>query len=327
MRWLQPFDSVGLLFNKKAGGKASFFKMRDLIDPEDGGSRMSTQATDQGNRILSRRSNGNGGSGSDEEFWNYFQRQLKGRAGGSTVDVTPETQELEIEPSDPPTKELGVRITLELDAGRSNLNAALTEFRTRLFRRVQEELYGVLEEVLSTSRETLIWPDNGTMVPDEGSSGTDTPASIPKPGREHNAPPQAQAEKFSDQHDLQGTTSEEPVSDFGTEDVSADTPAEYDNTKVYEGTVRLEVRIEGPARDALHFVKEVCKKPEVRFLRLVGGRGQQLDLWVKLREPFPLQRELGQMPQVARVRDATTSDMGVDCHQLTVSLKGGDSQS
>ena len=301
--------------------------MRDSTDLKDGGGHMSTQADDQGTSTLARHSNGNGRSGSDEEFWNYFQSQLKGRARGSTVDITPETQELEIGPSDPPTREPGVRITLELDAGRRDLNAALLEFMTRLFRRVQEEMHGVLEEVLTASRETLIWPDDGTLALDEGPSGTDTPASIPETGREHNAPPQAQTEELSKQHDLLGTTNEESVSESGAEAIGADTPAAYDDTKVYEGTVRLEVRIDGPARDALHFVNKVCKRPEVRFLRLVGGRGQQLDLWVKLREPFPLQRELGQMPQVARVRDATTSDTGVDCHQLTVWLKGGDSHS
>ena len=301
--------------------------MRDLTDPEDGGSQMSTQADAQGNSILSRRSNGNGGSGSDEEFWNYFQRQLKDRGGGPTVDITPETQELEFSAGSPPTKELGVRITLELDTGRRSLNAALTEFKTRLFRRVQEELYGVLEEVLSTSRETLIWPDNGGPALGEGPSGTDTSFSMLKPAGEHNVLPQAQAEGLAEQNYLHGTTNEEPVSDAGAEDVGSDTPAEFDSTKIYEGTVKLEVRINGPARDALRFVNKVCKKPEVRFLRLVGGRGQQLDLWVKLREPFPLQRELGQMPQVARVRDATASDMEVDCHQLTVWLKSGDSHS
>ena len=70
---------------------------------------------------------------------------------------------------------------------------------------------------------------------------------------------------------------------------------------IYEGTVRLNVGIEGQVRLVVSFVTELRLNPRLRLLRLVGNPPENVAIWVALREPTPLKQVLAKMEEVAEV--------------------------
>ena len=72
--------------------------------------------------------------------------------------------------------------------------------------------------------------------------------------------------------------------------------------RIYEGTVQL--RVEAPSlMQMLQFVDEVCHRPELRLLKLVGNghRPMALEMWLALREQLNLRRLLLEIEGVTRV--------------------------
>lgn len=71
--------------------------------------------------------------------------------------------------------------------------------------------------------------------------------------------------------------------------------------EVYEGTVKLNVvAIEG-ARQVVHFVEELRKKPDFQLLQLVGNHKEGVGVWLGLRAPLRLKEVLRQMEGVSQV--------------------------
>lgn len=86
------------------------------------------------------------------------------------------------------------------------------------------------------------------------------------------------------------------------------------------GTTRLSVKSVGSTRAVLSFVDELCRKPDVRLLRLVGKHTDGLDMWVGLRRPMSLEGMLSQMPGVASVSDVPVDYRSGEQSHLAVLL-------
>ena len=97
--------------------------------------------------------------------------------------------------------------------------------------------------------------------------------------------------------------------------------------ELYEGTIRLNVKVEGSMGLVVNFVQRLREKPELRLLRLANNREGGVNVWVGLREPISLQRVLGQIECVLRVSSPRGRDLSPKSKDppLTVVLKETDS--
>ena len=73
-------------------------------------------------------------------------------------------------------------------------------------------------------------------------------------------------------------------------------------------------------RQALRFVHDICQKPELHLLRLVGNYGDKMDILIGLRKPMCLQEVLMQIEGVSQVKDTPREDSEDAEHQLEVWL-------
>ena len=112
---------------------------------------------------------------------------------------------------------------------------------------------------------------------------------------------------------------EDPAAAAST-DEQADNAGPRDDEGVYEGAVRLVVKTSGCACQAMHFVRKVCRMPELRLLRLVGTTRDGLELLVGLREPLHLESVLRGMERVVSVNGTTGQQSRSEERQLVVWL-------
>tara|TARA_B100000315_G_scaffold255341_1_gene298476 strand:- start:1802 stop:2737 length:936 start_codon:yes stop_codon:yes gene_type:complete len=71
--------------------------------------------------------------------------------------------------------------------------------------------------------------------------------------------------------------------------------------ELYEGAVRLDVGIEGGIWRVANFVTELRGNTQLRVLRLLSNPPKNVESWLSLREPIPLEEMLGQMEEVSQV--------------------------
>ena len=90
-------------------------------------------------------------------------------------------------------------------------------------------------------------------------------------------------------------------------DRNAESVEPQPNPEVYEGTVRLNVELEGQVRLVVSFVTELRFNSHLRMLRLVANPPESVDIWLALREPLKLKQILAQMEEVAEVRGSPQS--------------------
>ena len=152
---------------------------------------------------------------------------------------------------------------------------------------------------LGDSRVSLVFRDpesaaiEATPIAFEDAAVDTSPASLE---------PEAQASLDAPAEDIQSAE--------GAEEADGPTPAE---DGLYEGTVRLNVEAAGDIPLMVHFIQELRLKPEVRVLRFVTNARKDVDLWLRLREPLPLQEMLAEMRLVAHVRpDSDTGPSPAD---------------
>ena len=91
-------------------------------------------------------------------------------------------------------------------------------------------------------------------------------------------------------------------------------------TVLNDATVRLNVEINGCVRQALRLVDELCQKPGIRLIRLVGKNSQGMDLWLGLHQPIDLENALLNMPGVSRVAELPADGPEEEHIHLQVSL-------
>lgn len=78
-------------------------------------------------------------------------------------------------------------------------------------------------------------------------------------------------------------------------------PDQSSDGEIYEGTVRLSIVVGGCVKEVLRFVDTLCRKPQLRLLRLLGNHNGGMDLWVGLRQPLELKSVLLNMNGVTQV--------------------------
>ena len=209
------------------------------------------------------------------------------------------------------------RVAREFEATISDLRASAVQLRTRLLKRIELEFDRAGEELFGNSEELLVPAPEGSP----SDWALPAPGGNSSPGlRERGRQPETSAEPS------ESTPSSVQVPGLDSQILSllsvegegpepATPPTEGD---LYEGTVRLSVKVNESVRRVLHFVDELCQKPQVRLLRLVGNHNEGLELWVGLREPLPLQQLLGSMRGVDHVSEVPAGDSKKEERQLEV---------
>ena len=87
-------------------------------------------------------------------------------------------------------------------------------------------------------------------------------------------------------------------------------PEEPEQEDVYEGTVRLHIKVDGGTMaQVVNFTQLLRQKPEFRLLRLSNNKDGGVDIWLGLRQPVPLRRMLSDMEIVASVSPTLGRDL------------------
>ncbi|MBI4340326.1 MAG: hypothetical protein HY680_10325 [Chloroflexi bacterium] len=73
--------------------------------------------------------------------------------------------------------------------------------------------------------------------------------------------------------------------------------------RMYEGTVRLKVRPAESLQHTLQFVHTLGQMPQLNILRLLSGQGEELNIWINLREPQDLVYMLSHMKSVQKLAE------------------------
>ena len=122
---------------------------------------------------------------------------------------------------------------------------------------------------------------------------------------------------------LEETMEAEQGPPAATVDESEASPTEESLEEFYEGTVRLNVHVEGNMGLVVNFVQQVRERPDLRLLRLTNNRKGGVDVWIALREPVPLRQVINDMDGVSGVGIPAGRDLspGSEDSPLTVHLK------
>ena len=110
-----------------------------------------------------------------------------------------------------------------------------------------------------------------------------------------------------------------------SQEPSAEPPAAHQDKddEVYEGSVRLNVQVDGNMGLVVNFVQQVRDRPELRLLRLTNNRSGGVDVFVGLREPVPIRRIISGMEGVSHVSEPGGRDLSPESEDppLTVRLR------
>ena len=95
--------------------------------------------------------------------------------------------------------------------------------------------------------------------------------------------------------------------------------------ELFEGTVRLNVRVEGGMGLVVSFTQQLRERQEFRLLKLSNNRTGGTDIWLGLRQPIPLRDMLDAMEVVSEVSHTAGRDLSPESEDppLTVILKSG----
>lgn len=221
-----------------------------------------------------------------------------------------------------PTDGRAGRVAEELDAVSAEVRAVVAGARARLDRMVQQELRGMVEDAVAAI-EALSGTGAGPPRPDEPghrpiperaplleTEPVRTTVVAPMEAPSHRPGlPRADGATGRGIDALAHTPNSPPtvetrpsITAIGLEEATAqiETTAPGDG-EVLEGTVRLSVKVGGSVGQVPQFMEELCQKPELRLLRLVGSQDEEMNVWVGLREPLHLEDMLRGMEGVASV--------------------------
>ena len=129
----------------------------------------------------------------------------------------------------------------------------------------------------------------------------------------------------------EGEAGAEPADQSASKEKAAalavDAPPEKED--LYEGTVRLNVRVTGGMGLVVNFVQQIRLRPELRMLRLANKRSGGVDVWVGIREPVSLRSILSEMDAVSEVSPTRGRDLSLGGQDppLTVLLAAMDEDS
>ncbi len=221
---------------------------------------------------------------------------------GDKERIAPASPEPEDHPS-PGDGSGSSRVAQEFEAAIARVRATVAEAKVSLLKQVQEEFDSDLQFLVGPVADPI--PQSKAVDAEAPQPSIDTPS------------PRVEAAPLLPIENAAASGSEPPQTD-GTEGLDAiepmaseAPPSPEDSTPsrqptdgdLYEGTVKLSVKVSEGSREVLRFVDELCKKPQVRLLRLVGNQREGLELRVGLREPMYLKSMLQGMTGVYRVSD------------------------
>ena len=100
-----------------------------------------------------------------------------------------------------------------------------------------------------------------------------------------------------------------PPATLQSVDIQAPESDEQEDVEgIYEGTVHLQLLVEGGMGLIFSFTQQLREKPVFRLLRLNNNATGGVDIWLGLREPVRLEDVLLEMASVAEVRPDPESD-------------------
>ena len=224
----------------------------------------------------------------------------------SSLDPAPPVQpELEVDQ----LAHVGQKLNQEIEAAIGVFQATAAITKSRVLAMVQEKLQQVIDSTFNDPQvqSTLSFNslDENSTGPSVGTYSSQNP-SVRALSGEADVPqtedaPVDQSVELSDKvtaHDLEVDEQSSPRSD-------------QLNGELYEGRVKLRVQPRGCVRTVLDFVDELCQKPQLHLVQLVGTAKGGLDIWVGLREQMALQTLIQSMPAVTYVVECT-GDGSVD---------------
>ena len=252
---------------------------------------------------------------SSQEVWEELEAEL-----AREMDLLPPAV-LPREDTTPPDARpfAGMRpydeLSQEFQGLSEDILATVAAMRANLLSIIRDEFHSVYQEVLRVSRERDLPVSSAANLVADEMAGADDPARTQDPRYESTTP------EFGNAVEADGARRSSFVQDRprqpGTKSRPAHPPAQRPEARksvlgaadspgaaqndVFEGTVRISVRVNGNVRQLLRFVDTLSKKAELRLLRLVGDHARGVDLWVGLRQPLRLFAELGKMEGLARV--------------------------
>lgn len=231
-----------------------------------------------------------------------------------------------------------VRVAQEMKAVQEDIKSLVASSRQRLLRVVDEEMCRALWEAMAllsrTSAAELSPPsekpeetprleiDLGRprLDRDQGHRPHGVPEQAPVPGvdaklgedlqdgasRDNHTSP-AEVETLAEvvaPEDSTGVHSEKPNGMEAHEAASLEVAANGTvpgSDEIYSGTVQIAVTVGQSPSQALHFVDELYRHPSLRLHRLLANLNGVMDLWVLLREPIALKKELLEIEGVSQV--------------------------
>lgn len=230
-------------------------------------------------------------------------------------------------------------IIRELKEARADIQAAVAErVKRRLLEPIQQELRGVFEDALSHIEESLgeqlnsgtdgrLWVKGiaATLFADgEDASRLSEEKKSALGG--NGARPDGdtvvgQSLEMRQMVQAEGSSKLEPVASQVRGD-SASRGAEVSEDEVSEGTVRVKVEANPGTGEVLKFLNGLYRKSQLRVLQLVGNHGEEVDIWLRLREPLCLKKVLLEMEGVSQVDASPDAEREGSEPVLTVRLVG-----
>lgn len=95
------------------------------------------------------------------------------------------------------------------------------------------------------------------------------------------------------------------------------------DARLYEGTVILLLEATTGIGQVIQFLRDLCMKPAIRLLKLVGNHGERVGVWVALREPLDLMGMLPKIEGVSLVTELRERSPADPQRTLLVQLTGG----